>query len=98
MTSIRPRTLTLPLKAEYFDAIRDGSKPEEYRKVTPYWRKRIEGKDYDEIVLTKGYPPADDAGRRITRAWRGYRVIRLTHPHFGAEEVEVYAIDVTEPA
>lgn len=86
--------LTLALKAEYFDAIRDGSKPEEFRLRTEYWRKRLEGRTYDAIELTKGYPKADDADRRIVLPWRGYRVTTITHPHFGDEPVHVYAIDV----
>jgi hypothetical protein len=35
--------LTLALKAEYFEAIRDGTKTEEFRQVTPFWTKRLEG-------------------------------------------------------
>ncbi|MCZ4321408.1 hypothetical protein [Pseudomonas anguilliseptica] len=31
------RTLTLPLKGEYFDQIKAGTKPEEFRLVLP-WR------------------------------------------------------------
>jgi len=88
-------TLTLPLKAEYFDAIRDGTKPEEFRLVTPFWSKRLVGRSYDTIVLTKGYPKVDDASRRLERPWRGYRVRTLTHPHFGPDPVEVFAIDVS---
>lgn len=91
------RTLTLPLKAEYFDAIRDGSKLEEYRLATPYWDQRLRSQDYDRVVLTKGYPKRDDASRRIARAWRGYTVRTLTHPHFGPDSVTVYAIDVSAP-
>lgn len=87
--------LTLPLKSEYFDAIRDGTKPEEYRLVTPFWKKRLVGRTYDEIVLTKGYPRGDDQERRLSRSWRGFTVKTITHPHFGPEPVEVFAIDVT---
>lgn len=87
-------TLTIPLKSEYFDAIRDGSKPEEYRLCTPYWDKRLMGREYDCIVLTKGYPKASDASRRLERPWKGFVRKTITHPHFGAEPVEVYAIDV----
>lgn len=86
--------LHLALKAEYFDAIRDGSKPEEFRLRTPYWRKRLEGRAYDGIVLTKGYPAADDAERHLERPWNGYRLDTITHPHFGPEPVEIFAIDV----
>jgi GNAT superfamily N-acetyltransferase len=92
------QTLVLPLKSEYFDAIRDGSKPEEFRLRNEYWRKRLEGRTFDAIELTKGYPRADDADRRMLRKWNGYRVTTITHPHFGSEPVHVYAIDVREPA
>lgn len=87
--------LTLPLKAEYFDAIRDGTKLEEYRLVTPFWRKRIEGRSYDRVILTKGYPSRWDRKRRLERQWRGYRIIDLQHPHFGGGTVTVFAIDVS---
>jgi hypothetical protein len=88
-------SLTLPLKAEYFDAIRDGSKLEEYRLVTPFWARRLEGRSYDYIVLTKGYPRLIDFSRRLKRPWRGFTVKTITHPHFGPAPVEVYAIDVS---
>lgn len=87
-------TLTLPLKGVYFDEIRDGIKPEEYRLCTPYWRKRLEGRDYARIVLTKGYPAADDHERRLVRPWRGYEVRTIQHEFFGPEPVKVFAIKV----
>jgi hypothetical protein len=87
--------LTLPLKAEYFNAISAGTKPLEYRLRTPYWRKRIVGRAYDHIVLTLGYPSRGDSARRMVLPWRGYREETITHPHFGPEPVEVFAIDVT---
>lgn len=93
-----PRIITLALKGEYFDAIREGSKPEEYRLTSGYWRRRLEGREYDLVELTRGYPARNDATRRIRRVWRGYRVMSLTHPHFGPDEVEVFAIDVSQPA
>lgn len=89
--------LTLPVKAEYFDAIRDGSKAEEYRKVTKFWAKRLEGRNYTAVVMTRGYPRRDDSERRLSRKWNGYTRKRITHPHFGPDPVEVYAIDVSEP-
>lgn len=33
--------LELVLKGEWYDMIELGVKPEEYREITPYWRKRI---------------------------------------------------------
>lgn len=89
------KTLTLPLKHEYFDAIRNGVKHEEFRLDTPYWRKRLEDKSYDAIELTLGYPARGDQARRIRKPWRGYTEKTITHPHFGPEPVRVFAIDVT---
>jgi hypothetical protein len=87
--------MTLPLKREYFEAIRDGIKTEEYRLITPYWTKRIEGREYDNIILTLGYPKRDDTSRRITRRWKGYTIKTIQHKLFGELPVNVYAIDVT---
>lgn len=88
------RRLILPLKAEYFDAIRARTKPEEYRVFNEYWRKRLEGRTYDLIELTKGYPRRDDKERRLVLPWRGYTVKTIVHPHFDNVPVEVFAIDV----
>lgn len=87
--------LHIPLKGEYFDAIKAGSKPLEYRETTPYWRKRLVGRSYENVVLTRGYPKRDDAERRLVLPFRGFTEITITHPHFGAEPVQVFAIDVT---
>ncbi len=90
--------LVLPLKREYFEAIRDGAKTEEYRLCTPYWQKRLASPFglYDRIVLTLGYPKRGDESRRIIRPWQGYTIKTITHPHFGPEPVTVYAINVKE--
>lgn len=88
------RVLRLPMKAQYFDAIKAGTKPWEYRLRTPYWCKRIESREYDEILLTRGYPPSYMVNRMLRRPWRGYEVQRITHPHFGESEVTVFAIKV----
>ena len=85
-------TLTLHLKKKYFDQIVAGEKTEEYRLATPYWAKRLEGRQYANVVLLRGYPPAGDAGKRIVRHWRGCTRKMITHPHFGPEPVEVFAI------
>jgi len=45
--------LVLPLKAEYFNAIKAGTKPEEFRLRTPFWRLRAYVQSYgicDEYV------------------------------------------------
>lgn len=88
------RTLTLPLKAKYFNEIKSEEKAREFRLTTDYWRKRLEGREYDRIVLTLGYPKADDHEKRLERPWRGYEVTTITHEHFGGKPVEVFAIVV----
>jgi len=95
--------LTLALKAEYFDAIKAGTKLEEYRSDNEYWRKRLLvggafgtlARSFDRIVLTKGYPKAGDSDRRLIRPWRGWTRKTITHPHFGSEPIDVFAIDVS---
>lgn len=89
-------SLVLNLKAEYFNAIRDGTKIEEFRLRTPYWEKRIVGRSFTDIVIRKGYPKAGDEDREIRLPWRGYREIVLQHPHFGPGKHDVYAIRVSE--
>ena len=88
------RVLHLAMKGQYFDEIRSGEKPEEFRLCTPFWAKRLEGRDYDEIQLTRGYPAKGDVERHMTRPWRGWQRKTITHPHFGPDPVEVYAIRV----
>jgi hypothetical protein len=90
----RPRILHLSLKAEYFNAIKAGTKPLEFRLVTPYWTRRLVGRTYDGIELTLGYPARDDAERRLCRPWRGFERQTIQHSHFGPGPVEVFAIDV----
>ncbi len=86
--------LHLNLRAKYFDEIVCGIKTEEYRLVTPYWRRRLEGKAFEGIVLKKGYPKRGDSARTATRPWRGLTIKTLTHEHFGPTPVEVFAIRV----
>ncbi len=90
------KVLHLSLKAEYFHAIRDGTKPEEFRLMTPYWAKRLQGRQYVAIHLTLGYPARDDHARHLRRQWRGFTVKTITHPHFGPDPVQVFAIDVSQ--
>ena len=47
--------LLLRVKKEYFDQIKEGTKKEEYREHTHYWKVRIEGKTFDLIEIVHGY-------------------------------------------
>lgn len=88
------KDLILPLKGEYFDQIKAGTKTEEYRLCNAHWKKRLEGRCYRQIILTRGYPKRSDTERRLTLPWKGFVVKTITHPHFGPGPVGVYAIDV----
>ena len=54
MTAAR-RILHLNLHREFFAQIVAGTKRTEYRKHTPYWRRRLEGRKYDVIQFRNGY-------------------------------------------
>ncbi|AJA16901.1 ASCH domain-containing protein [Pseudomonas aeruginosa] len=88
------RKLILHLKGEYFDEIKAGRKPKEYRLVTPYWEKRLVGRTYDGIELARGYPKRGDVENRLTLPWLGYQRETILHRHFGPHPVEVFAISV----
>lgn len=88
------RTLHLPVKAEYFRQMRDGVKRYEYRLQTDYWRKRLVGRDYDEIHIKLGYPPAGSPDRILIYPWRGFTEDVIEHPHFGPGRHAVFAIRV----
>lgn len=88
------RNLQLAVNGEYFDAMKSGEKIEEYRLVNAYWGKRLFGRDYDRLIITRGYPRKDDASRRIDIPYDGFEIKTITHPHFGDKPVKVYAIKV----
>ena len=49
------KILHLNLYSKYFNQILKGEKTIEYREVTPYWSKRLEGRHYDVIKFKNGY-------------------------------------------
>ncbi|EPK3281730.1 TPA: ASCH domain-containing protein [Serratia marcescens] len=86
--------LQLAVNGEYFDAMKCGNKTEEYRLVNPYWGNRLFGREYDRLIITRGYPKKGDAERRIDIPYDGYEIKTITHKHFGTEPVKVFAIKV----
>jgi len=92
--------LTIPVNGIYFDQIAAGAKPLEYRLSNDYWRKRLDGRAYRNVVLTRGYPKGGgvEGVTRLTRAWRGYQRQTIQHEHFGPDPVDVFAIDVSTPS
>jgi hypothetical protein len=51
------RILHLNLVREFFVAVANGTKTEEYRDRTDYWRTRLEGREYDILRFRNGYGP-----------------------------------------
>lgn len=93
--SEKMRILRLNLKREHWEEIRDGAKVQEFRRITPYWIRRIVGRAFDEVHLCLGYPRSDDASKVLKRKWRGYSRKRIIHREFGPKRVDVFAIDVS---
>ena len=85
--------LHLNLNGEYFDQIKAGTKPWEYRLASK-WLKRLEGKSFDRVFIKRGYPKENDFDRIVERPWRGFELHVITHPHFGSDPVQVCAIRV----
>lgn len=88
--------LRLPVKREYFEAIKSGVKTEEYRLYNDYWRKRMSGKSFDTITITLGYPKKGDTDRTLVFPYRGFDVKWINHQHFGPDDVFVYVFYLKE--
>ncbi|MGQ3940973.1 ASCH domain-containing protein [Enterobacter hormaechei subsp. xiangfangensis] len=90
--------LQLAVKGVYFDAMQTGEKVEEYRLVSPYWINRLmsgfKQRNYDHLIITRGYPKRDDLSKRIVVPYNGYEIKVITHEHFGPDPVKVFAIKV----
>lgn len=86
--------LQLAVNGEYFDQMKSGEKKFEYRLLNDYWRKRLVNREYDRLIITRGYPRADDSDRRIDIPYQGYKVQSIIHKHFGPDPVNVSAIKV----
>ncbi|WP_334085877.1 ASCH domain-containing protein [Helicobacter typhlonius] len=68
------KQLSIHLKKEWFDAIKNGSKLYEIRPCTPYWAKRL-SKEYDTIVFALGYPKKGDWAKIIHKTFKGCRIV-----------------------
>ena len=65
--------LHLNLHREYFAKIAAGMKRIEYRERTDYWRRRLEGRQYDMITFRNGYATK---APEMQVEYRGVRKIR----------------------
>lgn len=50
-------TLHLKLKQRWFREILAGTKRREFRRMTDYWRTRLEGRTYERVCFRNGYAP-----------------------------------------
>ena len=64
-------TLRIPCTADWFRRVKNGEN--DYRPTTSYWCKRIDGKIFDTITFTLGYPKADDADRHYVIPFYGIK-------------------------
>lgn len=93
--------LQLAVKEQYFNEMKAGTKTEEYRLANAYWENRlfqrgtVEPKEFDRVVITWGYPTGGDPEKTLVFEWKGWKRKTITHPHFGPDQVEVFAIDVS---
>lgn len=92
------KDIVLPLKAIYFDQIKAGTKTEEFRLITPYWKKRLSHRQYRNVIVTRGYPKSSDTEKRLAFQWQGVTTRLIKHPQFGSDEVGVYVIDLSSKA
>lgn len=89
------RVLQLAIEGEYFQAILDGEKTQEFRLANNYWQRRIVDREYDKLILTWGYPSKTDKKRRIEMPYTGYEFLdSMQHKHFGDGIVQVFAINI----
>jgi ASC-1-like (ASCH) protein len=68
--------LHLNLHREFFAAIAAGTKRLEYRDRTPYWRRRLEGREYDVIQFRNGYATLAPVMTVEFRGLRRYGTVR----------------------
>jgi len=89
------KILHLNLKAEYFNAIKDGTKEFEFRLFNDYWNKRLVKRDYDEVHFKLGYPKNDDNDKIIKCKYAGYEIRSIKHTHFCNDSyTKVFAIKI----
>ena len=74
------RVLHLHLERDWFDDIAEGKKRHELRAYKEYWKKRLEGKEFDIVRFRNGYasdaPEMDVEFVGVRRQGKNY-VIRL---------------------
>lgn len=82
--------LHLNLHREYFGQIANGTKRIEYRERTPYWKTRLEGREYSVIQFRNGYA-TDAPVMRVE--FRGIQKIqKWGKPHYAIQLGRVISV------
>ena len=81
--------LFLIIKRKYFDQIILGQKTEELRIASPYFEKKLLGRNYKTITLQAGY---NKNSPRLTAEYTGLELKEIQHEIFGPKPVLVFAI------
>ena len=87
--------LVLHLRSCYFREVAAGTKTEEFRLPTPYWKKRLINRCIDRVVIWDAYKPRSPE-TVLEFPWRGVVPRVITHEHFGHEPVVVFAIQLEQ--
>lgn len=62
------KTLTLPLNKKWFDMIKSGKKKEEYRKIKPFWIKRLlECTEHDLDAIWNTFAAFPDTTKQLNK-------------------------------
>ena len=64
--------LVIRVNRFWFDQIASGAKSDDYRAIKPFWTARLEGRDYDTVLVTNGYGLERP---RLVAEYRGYSII-----------------------
>ncbi len=89
------KDLHLHVNHEYFVDIKSGEKEWEYRLMTDYWKKRLIGRRYENVIIYDGYPKLTDVDKILTFPYEGYDdLYSFKHRHFGIDPVDVFAVDL----
>jgi hypothetical protein len=77
----KPQVLYLNLHREHFGKIAAGTKRTEFRERTPYWQRRIEGREFDVVQFRNGY--ATKAPEVAVEFLGVRRITKWGRPHYG---------------
>ena len=78
--------LIFHVKRKYFDLIKNGEKTVEFRRIIPYWSKRLQGL-HEKIIVYNAY-----TSEKLEFAYTGYGTQTITHVEFGDKPVVVFSI------